>query len=130
MADDKRIANADEAEMLHREREEIRQRIGAIGGKSRRLLDRLINVVFLAVVIALFVLEVGFGLVPPLMSLEIAVLLVSVKVIIVMTSIQRVSHYEFWILNTIDFRISQMETSLRKFRQGSPEGEGSGKSGT
>jgi hypothetical protein len=110
--------HSNEAEILHQERERIRTRIGAIGGKSRRKIDRAINITFLVIVVALFVLEVGFKLLPALISLEIAVLLVSIKVVIVMTSLQRVSHYEFWILNTIDFRISQLENSVRAIERG------------
>ena len=105
---------APEAEALNRERNEIRNRIGAIGGQSRKKWDRVINVALLAIVATLFVLEVGFHLVPSMISLEIAVLLVSIKLVIVMTSLQRVSHYEFWILNTIDFRISQLENHVRR----------------
>ncbi len=107
-------AMAPEAEALSRERNEIRSRIGAIGGTGRKKWDRVVNIVLLAVVATLFILEVGFHLVPSMISLEIAVLLVSIKLVIVMTSLQRVSHYEFWILNTIDFRISQLESQVRR----------------
>ena len=106
-----------EADVLRKERDQIRQRIGAIGGTGRKKIDRTINIVFLSIVVILFVLEVGFHLVPALMSLEIAVFLVSIKLVIVMTSMQKVSHYEFWILNTIDFRISQLENDLRRIRK-------------
>jgi hypothetical protein len=105
-----------EAEVLRRERDHIR-RIGAIGGTGRKKVDRTINIVLLSIVATLFVLEVGFHLVPPMVSLEIAVFLVSIKLVIVMTSMQKVSHYEFWILNTIDFRISQLENDVRRIRK-------------
>ena len=106
-----------EADVLREERDHIRQRIGAIGGSGRKKIDRAINITFLSIVVTLFVLEVGFHLVPTLISLEIAVFLVSIKLVIVMTSLQKVSHYEFWILNTIDFRISQLENDLRRIRK-------------
>ena len=102
-----------DAQMLTEEREQIRRRIGAIGGTTRKRLDMAINITLLTVVLTLFVLEIGFHLLPPLIAISIGVLLVSMKIVLVMTSIQKVSHYEFWILNTIDFRISQLENEVR-----------------
>lgn len=102
-----------DAQVLTEERERIRERIGAIGGTTGKRLDVGINITLLAIVGILFVLEIGFHLLPPLIAISIGVLLVSVKIVLVMTSIQKISHYEFWILNTIDFRISQLENEVR-----------------
>ena len=116
-----------EARALAEERERIRNRIGAIGGINKKKVDTAINIALLVTVATLFVLEIGFHLLPSMVSIEIAVFLVSIKVVMIMTSLQRISHYEFWILNTIDFRISQLESEMRKVSRvdnGSPPSSG------
>jgi hypothetical protein len=106
------------------EKEKVRKIIGAIGGKTNATRDRVINVVFITLVGLFFLFDLfrhtlgihieGF---PPVLSLEIAVLLVSVKIIWMIHRQARVDHFQFWVLNSIEFQMNAMSGRLRKMEQ-------------
>jgi len=106
------------------EREKIRDVIGQIGGTPHKRRDHLINVVFLVLVVGFFlfdvlrhVLMIEMPHLPPSLLLEVAVLLVSVKIIWMIHKQAKVDHFQFWILNSIEFQmnmISRRLTTLEK----------------
>jgi hypothetical protein len=51
---------------------------------------------------------------PPLFSIELGVLLVSVKIIWMIHKQARVEHFQFWILNSIEFRLNEITKSVRR----------------
>ena len=113
-----------ELKQYRAEKEKIRDVIGQISGVSTKKRDTTINVVFLAVVVGFFVFDVvrhalGLNLpfLPPALLLEVAVLLVSIKIIWMIYRQGRVDHFQFWILNSIEFQmnmISRRLTNLEK----------------
>ena len=104
----------EELEHYHAEREKIRALIGQIGGTATSSRDRLFNMVFFGLVLLLFALDVLQHaewlprLWPTTISLELAVLLVSVKIIWMIHQQARVEHFQFWILNSIEFRLNEL----------------------
>ena len=104
----------EELEQYRSERDKIRSLIGQIGGAAGSPRDRLFNTLFFAMVVLLFVLDVlqHVGWMPRLwpsaISLELAVLLVSVKIIWMIHQQARVEHFQFWILNSIEFRLNEL----------------------
>jgi len=104
----------EELDQYHAEREKIRTLIGQIGGTAGSPRDRLFNTVFFGLVVLLFVMDVLQHaewiprLWPPTISLELAVLLVSVKIIWMIHQQARVEHFQFWILNSIEFRLNEL----------------------
>jgi len=119
-----------ELEHYKTERERIRDIVGQVGGKTTKRRDFVINMVFLALVIGAF----GFDLVrslagwripflPQHILLEVAVLLVSLKIIWMIHTQAKVSHFQFWILSSIEFqinmltrRMTELENATRKVR--------------
>ncbi len=108
-----------ELEHYKRERERIRDIVGQIGGKTTRRRDFAVNMIFLVLVIGAF----GFDLVrsfagweipylPPHIWLEIAVLLVSLKIIWMIHMQMKVDHFQFWILSSIEFQINMLSRRL------------------
>ncbi len=106
-----------QAELDHyrAEKAKIRDLIGQIGGKTQKKRNAIINAVFLVMVASFFVFDIGrhilgwsIPLLPPMLLLEIAVLLVSLKIIWMIHLQSKVDHFQFWILNTIEFRIGQI----------------------
>ena len=106
-----------QAELDHykAEKQKIRDIVGQVGGKNVRWSRRAINVAFLVLVVAAFafdVLRFAMGwkvpFLPPLLLLELAVLLVSVKIIWMIHTQTKVDHFQFWILNSIEFQISML----------------------
>ena len=117
------------------EKEKIRDVIGQIGGQGSQRNEHVLNVVFLTLVLVLFAVEVinmaGWHLFPPAMLLSMAVLLVSVKIVWMIHRQAKVDHFQFWVLNSIDFQMNMISRRLttleRKMDQANPET--SGKSG-
>jgi len=109
------------AELGHyrHEKEKIRDVIGQIGGKSTKKQDRTINIIFLAVVVGFFlfdvvrhILQLDLPYLPPSLLLEAAVLLVSVKIIWMIHRQAKVDHFQFWILNSIEFQMNMISRRL------------------
>ncbi len=108
-----------ELECFRHEREQVRQVIGQIGGNADRKKERVVNGIFLAVVAVLFGLGLArefFGLdlthLTPTLSVEIAVLLVSLKITWMMQRQTKVEHFQFWVLTSIEFRIGAIDRRL------------------
>ena len=110
---------AEELRQFQEEKEKIRGIIGQIGGASSAKRQKIVTGFFVCALLVLFVLDVARHLLeipvplPPLFSIEIGILLVSIKIIMMIQKQSRVEHFEFWILNSIEFRVDQMSNRLR-----------------
>lgn len=102
-----------EIEDYNQEKEKIRTMLGKVGGKNFSKVDAIINGIFLAIILILFILEMTTHFLPPYISLEISVLLVSIKIVFMMHHQYKTSHFQFWILNTIEFKINAIHSDLR-----------------
>ena len=103
----------EELENYKNEKERIRKIIGQIGGTTARRQDRALNIVFLLLVVFLFtfdfireIFNLSMIKIPALISIEIAVLLVSLKIVWMINKQTKVEHFQFWILNSIEFQIN------------------------
>ena len=103
-----------EIKEFEKEKELVKQMIGNIGGKSFSKKDSMINFIFLGGILLLFVIELSTHILPAFISLEIGVLLVSVKIVWMIHSQQKVYHFQFWMLNSIEFRINQLLVRIKK----------------
>jgi hypothetical protein len=113
----------EELEQFREEKEKIRSLVGQIGGVASNKRDRVLNVLFLVAIALLFVadvfrhaLHVELPL-PPLFSIELGVLLVSVKIIWMIHKQARVEHFQFWILNSIEFRLNEITKSVHRLEE-------------
>ncbi|MCF7848825.1 MAG: hypothetical protein K9M45_08255 [Kiritimatiellales bacterium] len=110
----------EELDQFKREKEKIRQLMGQIGGKNNEKRDKRLNVMFIILIVELFLGDVARHMLhidiplPPLFSLEIGVLLVSIKIIWMMHKSTKVEHFQFWILNSIEFRLNDIAKQIRK----------------
>jgi hypothetical protein len=109
-----------ELEQFRKEKERIRQLVGQIGGKHTQKQDHLINIVFILAMVVLFVLDLlrhAFHIevpLPQMFSIELAVLLVSIKIIWMIHRGTKVEHFQFWVLNSIEFRLNEVTRRLRE----------------
>jgi len=109
----------EELEIFNSERDRIRHLIGEIGGTKYSKKDNIINLIFLGVIITLFVLEQTTHFLPPMISLEVSVLLVSIKIVWMIHSQHRYNHFVFWILNSIEFRVNELSSSVKEMAESS-----------
>ena len=123
---EEKITNEDRAkekELLHelesynREKERLKNILGQVGGKPFSRRDNIINIFFLIVILGLFILEVTTHMLPTNVSLELGVLLVSIKIVIMIHSQHKVNHFQFWILNSIEFRANEMGRNIKKLEK-------------
>ncbi|RLW70468.1 MAG: hypothetical protein B6D68_00775 [spirochete symbiont of Stewartia floridana] len=102
---------------FEREREQLKEVLGRIGGRMFSKKDLWINLLFLVLVLSLFILEITTHFLPSAVSLEIGILLVSVKIILMIHTQQKVNHFQFWILNSIEFRMNDMAKRVRRIEK-------------
>jgi len=119
-----------ELEHYKAERERIRDIVGQIGGKSTRRRDFTINMCFLVLVIGAFVFDLVRSLMgwripflPQHILLEIAVLLVSLKIIWMIHMQAKVGHFQFWILSSIEFQINMLMRRMADLERRLPKDE-------
>lgn len=110
----------EELEQFRREKERIRHLVGQIGGKHSQKRDHVINLGFVVAMVLLFVLDLLRHLfhvdipLPQMFSIELAVLLVSIKIIWMIHKGTKVEHFQFWVLNSIEFRLNDVSKRLRE----------------
>jgi hypothetical protein len=49
---------------------------------------------------------------PPLFSIEIGILLISIKIVWMIYKQTKVEHFQFWILNSIEFRLNNLSRQI------------------
>ena len=113
----------EELEQYRQEKEKINNIIGSIGGKTLNKYDKVYNVVFIVLIGIFFILDIlrhFFNVetsLPPLFSLEIGLLLVSIKIIWMIHKQTKVEHFQFWILNSIEFRVNDISKRINKIEK-------------
>jgi cell shape-determining protein MreC len=110
----------EELEQFKKEKQAIRNLVGQIGGANSSKYDKIMNALFLGLLGVLFFLdilrhctELDLELIPAMFSLELAVLLVSLKIIWMIHKQTKVEHFQFWILNSIEFRLNDIAKRVR-----------------
>ena len=108
-----------ELDAFKKEKEKIRQLMGQIGGKEQARQDKWLNTVFIILIALLAINDIMhhvFHIETPVsvdFSIGLAVLLVSIKIIWMMHKATKVEHFQFWILNSIEFRLNDVAKQLR-----------------
>jgi len=101
-----------ELEAFKKEKERVKKILGSLGGTKTARRDKIINTSFAVLVLGFFVLELTTHFLPSFVSLEIGLLFLSVKIIWMMNSAHKVSHFQFWILNSIEFKVNQIDRRI------------------
>jgi len=113
----------DELKSFRQEKEKIRKIMEQVGGARQTKQDVIINIVFISAISLLFlgdILRHIFHLdvpLPTMFSIEIGVLLVSLKIVWMMHKQTKVEHFQFWILNSIEFRLNDLSKKIEKMRK-------------
>lgn len=113
----------EELEHFRQEQEKVRRLVGQIGGKATVKRDRVVNVVFVAAIGTLFTLDflrhlLGIKIpLAPLFSIELGLLLVSIKIIWMIHRSMKVEHFQFWILNSIEFRLNDISRRMKDIEE-------------
>lgn len=106
-----------EIQEYNQEREQIKSMLGNVGGERYSKTDRVINIIFILLIVGFIILEITTDFLPPYISLEIGVLLVSIKIIWMIHSQHKFNHFQFWILNSLEFRMNNMYSRIKKIER-------------
>jgi hypothetical protein len=106
-----------EIEEYNREREQIKAMLGQLGGEKYKKTDKVLNIIFIAAIVVFFALEFTTDFFPTFVSLEIGILLISVKIVWMIHSQHKFNHFEFWILNSIEFRMNHLYTRVKRMEK-------------
>ena len=106
-----------ELESFNREKDRLRLILGQVGGKPFSRKDNIINIFFLILIVVLFIMELTTDFIPSHISLELGVLMVSIKIVFMIHSQHKVNHFQFWILNSIEFRVNDLGKKFTKLEK-------------
>jgi hypothetical protein len=94
-------------ENFQQEKERVRAIIGKIGGVPKYR-TKIVNILFLIVIIASIIASTVAGDKLRLLMIELAMVALSLKIIYLVNLLMRMDHFKFWILSSIEWRINEM----------------------
>ncbi|QEN06490.1 hypothetical protein EXM22_00220 [Oceanispirochaeta crateris] len=101
-----------ELDDFKKEKERVKKILGSLGGTKIARRDKMINMAFAVVVLGFFILELTTHFLPSFVSLEVGLLFLSIKIIWMMNSAHKVNHFQFWILNSIEYKVNQIDRKV------------------
>ena len=114
----------DELNHFRAEKEKVRQLIGQIGGKKASKRDKIINRTFITCLVGLFVVDIiiilfklDISLITTEFTIALALLLVSLKIIWMVHKQAKLEHFQFWILNSIEYRLNDISKHIRNIEK-------------
>jgi hypothetical protein len=120
MATDDTQMLREELEHYRSEKERVRQIVGQIGGQPSLRRTRWFNAAVLVLVVLLFLADLSrelfglfAGIIPPFVLLEIAIFLLSLKIVWMIHLQMKLHHFQFWILNSLDYQVNDLSRRLR-----------------
>ena len=100
-------------EHFQQDKERIRGIIGQIGG-APKFRTKLINLLFIIVLLISVILSVIGGEKLRLLMIELATIALSLKIIYLIHCQMRINHFQFWILSAIEWRVNEMMTHIKQ----------------
>ena len=100
-------------EHFQQDKERVRMIVGKIGG-APKFRTKLINILFIMVLLVSVILSVIGGEKLRLLMIEVATIALSLKIIYLIHCQMRINHFQFWILSAIEWRVNEMMTHIKK----------------
>lgn len=99
-----------------KDKEEIREIIGRIGG-SNNSQNKIISALFSAIVLVLLVTGIFLGEISLTTTLLLIAILAAFKIIWMMQQSSKSMHFQFWILNSLEIRINEIDKRQKKIER-------------
>ena len=106
-----------ELEHYEKEKERLRKIIGQVGGVPK-FNTKLINVLFIIVIVISLVVSAIGGEQWRLVMIEAATVALALKILYMMHCMMKVNHFKFWMLSSIEWRLNDIIKRLRKIENG------------
>lgn len=104
-----------ELENFQKEKERVRAIIGKIGGVPK-FRTKLVNVLFIVVIVTSVVVSVVVGEKWRLLMIELATVALSVKIIYLIHCQMRINHFKFWILSSLEWRLNEIMKLIKQMK--------------
>jgi hypothetical protein len=108
-----------ELEQFQQEKERVRAIIGKIGGVPR-FRTKLFNAIFIIIIVASVMISIFTTDKIRLLMIELATITLSVKIIYLIHCQMRVNHFEFWILSSLEWRLTEIMKGIRNLKKDQP----------
>ena len=105
----------EELEHFQQEKERVRAIIGQIGGMPK-FRTKLINALFIIVIAVSVVVSVIAGEGLRLLTIELATVTLSLKIIYLIHCQMRINHFKFWILSSIEWRLNETRKEIKQLK--------------
>lgn len=105
-----------ELENFQQEKERVRAILGKVGG-APKFHDKLVNIIFIIVLIISIVISVVSDDKWRLLMIEFATVALSLKIIYLIHCLMRVNHFKFWVLSSIEWRINELSKQVKKLQK-------------
>lgn len=112
MKDEERLL--EEIEEFKKEKERIKEIVGEIGGISQSPQHKIVNRLLIVIIVVILVVGIALGKLDLTTTLIITILIAIFKMIWMFYEFQRISHFQFWILNSLEFRINEIHKKVKK----------------
>lgn len=106
-----------ELEHFQQEKERVRAIIGKIGGVPK-FRTKLVNALFIVVIVISVVVSIFSGQKLRLLMIELATITLSLKIIYLIHCQMHVNHFEFWILSSLEWRLTEMMKHMKEQKKG------------
>ena len=104
-----------ELEHFQQEKERVRTIIGQIGGMPK-FRTKLFNAIFIVVIAASLVISIIADEKLRLLMVEVATVTLSLKIIYLIHCQMRINHFKFWILSSIEWRLTEMRREIKQLK--------------
>lgn len=95
-----------------KEKEKMRETIGKIGGEHNSQYY-IVSGIFIALIASLLIMGVALNKIELQVSILIAILIGIFKILWMFYQVRKSIHFEFWILNSIEFRMNDIDERIR-----------------
>ena len=106
----------EELNEFQKEKERIRNIVGQVGGANATH-NKIVNSLLIIIILTLLILGGIFNRITPALAVQIAILFGVIKLIWMFYESQRASHFQFWILNSLEYRISEIYKRVKKIEK-------------
>jgi len=101
-----------EIERFRVEKERVRKIVGQIGGVPK-FNTKAFNIVFTVLLVVCLIVSLMSEGALQLGIIEIAIAAASVKLIYLIHNLSRVSHFQLWILSSLEWQINEMAKAMK-----------------
>ncbi len=111
-----------EMEKFKREKERVRAIVGRIGGMPT-FNTKIINIALVVFILTCLVVSLVTGDTLRFVMLELALAALSLKIIYLVHHQGRISHFQLWILSSLEWRLDEVLRELRELSKSPPIGK-------